>query len=147
MLVVSSNALAEEGAQMAAPANDYTRSVDRPFEKVLAAVEDAAKEKGFRVTNVHDVTASLRKDNIVIEPYATVEICNPRMAAQVLEAEPRLGSLLPCRIAVYKQGDKTVVSTALPSRLVAMFPVSFIISAGASEVDDAMKDVIDTATR
>jgi len=69
-------------------ANDYTRSVACPFAQVLAAVKEAAQAQGFQVSNVHDIAASLRKDGIQREPYATVEVCNTKIAAQVLNAEP-----------------------------------------------------------
>ncbi len=52
--------------------NDYTRTVSRPYEEVLSAVKTAAQKQGFRVSNVHDIAASLRKDGINREPYATV---------------------------------------------------------------------------
>jgi uncharacterized protein (DUF302 family) len=126
--------------------NDYTRSVARPYEEVLAAVKDAAKAQGFRVSNVHDIAASIRKDGIEREPYATVEVCNSKLAAQVLRAEPRLGAVMPCRIAVYQKGDKTVVTMILPSRLMTLFPLQPEIQEAAAQVDRAMKAIVDTAT-
>ena len=126
--------------------NDYTRSVARPYQEVLAAVKEAAKSHGFRVSNVHDIATSLRKDGIEREPYATVEVCNSKLAAQVLRAEPRLGAVMPCRIAVYQNGDKTVVTMILPSRLMALFPPQPEVKEAAAQVDRAMKAIIDTAT-
>ena len=101
------------GARAGGETNDYTRSVARPYQEALAAVKEAAKAQGFRVSNVHDIAGSLRKDGIEREPYTTVEVCNTKLAAQVLRAEPRLGTLMPCRIAVYQQGNRTVVSMVL----------------------------------
>lgn len=128
-------------------ANDYTRSVARPYEQVLAAVKEAAQAQGFRVSNVHDIAASLRKDGIEREPYATVEVCNTKIAAQVLNAEPRLGSVMPCRIAVFQQGKDTVVTMILPSRLMTMLPVKPEVEQAAAQVDRDLRGVIDTATR
>jgi uncharacterized protein (DUF302 family) len=126
---------------------DYTRSTDRSYEQVHAAVLRAAKEQGFRVSGMHNIAASLRKEGIEIPPYTTIEVCNSRLAAQVLKAEPRLGSLMPCRIAVYQQGERTVVSMVLPSRLMTLFPEKAEVQKAAAQVDRAMKAIVDEATR
>ncbi len=54
---------------------------------------------------------------------------------------------MPCRIAVYRQGDRTVVSTVLPSRLLTLFPEKPAIRKAAAEVDRALKAIVDQATR
>ncbi len=125
---------------------DYTRTTDRPYADVFDAIKAAAPKHGFRVSNVHDIHASLKKDGIDIPPYATVEVCNSKVAAEVLKAEPRLGALMPCRIAVYRHGDKTVVSMVLPSRLMTLFPDQPAVREAAAEVDRAMKAIVDEAT-
>ncbi len=143
---VCQSARAQETSSSVAP-NDYTRSVARSYQEVLSAVKETAKAQGFRVSNVHDIAASLKKDGIEREPYATVEVCNSKLAAQVLRAEPRLGTLMPCRIAVFQQGNETVVSMVLPSHLMKLFPEKPAVEEAAAQVDRAMKAIIDTATR
>jgi uncharacterized protein (DUF302 family) len=128
-------------------ANDYTKSVSRPYEEVLAAVKAAAQAQGFRVSNVHDIAASLRKEGIERAPYATVEVCNSKIAAQVLEAEPLLGSIMPCRIAVFQRGKETVVSMIRPTRLMTMFPLKAEVQRDAMQVGHSMEAIINEATR
>ncbi len=128
-------------------ANDYTRSVSRPYEQVLTAVKAAAQAQGFRVSNVHDIAASLRKEGIERPPYATVEVCNSKIAAQVLNAEPLLGSIMPCRIAVFQKGDQTVVSMIRPTRLMTLFPLKPDVARDAAQVERSMEAIINEATR
>ncbi len=128
-------------------ANDYTRSVSRPYEQVLTAVKSAAQAQGFRVSNVHDIAASLRKEGIERPPYATVEVCNSKIAAQVLNAEPLLGSIMPCRIAVFQKGDVTVVSMIRPTRLMTLFPLKPEVVREAAQVERSMEAIINEATR
>ncbi len=127
--------------------NDYTRSVARPYEEVLAAVKTAAQKQGFRVSNVHDIAASLRKEGISRPPYATVEVCNSKIAADVLKAEPLLGSVMPCRIAVFQSGNQTTVSMIRPSVLMKLFPGNSEVKKDAQQVEKSMEAVVDEATR
>lgn len=126
---------------------DYTRKVNRPYEKVLTALQEAAQAQGFRVTAVHDLAASMRKEGIERDPYSVVEVCKAEIASKVLQAEPRFGAFMPCRIAVYQQGSDTVVTTVLPTRLLAFFPVKAEVKTAAAKVDSILKTMIDTATR
>lgn len=136
-----------EAPPAADKANDYTRSVAKPHDQVLAAVQTAAKAQGFRVSNIHDIAASLRKEGIERKPVAAVEVCNSKLAAQVLDAEPRLASLMPCRIAVFEKDKETVVSMVLPSHLMTMFPEKPEVKTAAAQVDKAMKAIVDQATQ
>ena len=149
--VVAGGTSPAASAEKVAPARtegapDYTRSTDRPFDQVFDAVTKAAKGQGFRISGVHRISESLKKEGHDIPPYATIEVCNGRLVAGVLKAEPRLGALMPCRIAVYRHGEQTVVTTVLPSRLMMLFPEKPEVKKAAAEVDRVMKAIIDEAT-
>jgi uncharacterized protein (DUF302 family) len=146
-VAVALGLLALAAEQQGKGGNDYTKSVTRPYEEVLAAVKAAAQTQGFRVSNVHDIAASLRKEGIEREPYATVEVCNSKIAAQVLKAEPLLGSIMPCRIAVFQQGKETVVSMIRPTRLMTLFPLKAEVEHDAAQVERSMEAIINEATR
>jgi uncharacterized protein (DUF302 family) len=128
------------------PGHDDTRTVERPFTEVLEAVQAAAKAQGFNVLGTHDLAASLKKAGIEREPYVVVEVCHPEQAAAVLKIEPRMGSQLPCRIAVWQAGPKTLVSTLRPTALVGLLPDA-PLAAPARQVDAALKAILDAATR
>lgn len=123
---------------------DYTRRSARPLARVMAAVEESAQAEGFRVLAKHDLAAAMAKAGIEREPYFVVELCNARIASAVLAADPRIGGLLPCRIAVYQEGEQTVVSMVLPSKLIGLFPGAEV-SEHAATVDAAMRAIIDAS--
>ncbi len=83
LMGLSAHAAEESGSGK----NDYTKFVERPYTEVLDAVKQAAQQEGFRVSNVHDIAASLKKDGLQRAPYATVEVCNSKIAAEVLHAQ------------------------------------------------------------
>lgn len=146
-LLLGSNSLTTAPAGTKETPSDYTRFTGRSYTQTLATLQETAKAQGYRISGVHDLAASLQKEGIERAPYAVVEVCKPEIAAQVLQAEPRLGALMPCRIAVYQQGDRTAVTTVLPTRLMALFPVKAELKAAAVRVDDDLKAIIDGATR
>ncbi len=123
---------------------DYSRSVKRPLPLVVALVTQATKAEGFRVAGTHDLAASLAKEGLRRDPYVVVEICRAEVAVGVLQADPRIGALMPCRIAIFQRGEESVVSTVLPTHLLSLFP-----GAGAGEaaaaVDAVVKRIIDGA--
>ncbi len=135
------------GAEPEKAPPDYTRKTTRPYASTLSAVQDAAKTEEFKISGVHDIAASLRKEGIEREPYAVVEVCKAELAAQVLKAEPRFGVFMPCRIAVYQQGGDTIVTTVLPTRLLTFFPAKPEVKAATLQVDRVIKTIIDSATR
>jgi uncharacterized protein (DUF302 family) len=124
----------------------YARTTTRSYPETLSAVQEAAKAAGFRIPGVIDLAASMRKEGIEREPYAVVELCNAEIASGVLKVNPMIGTLMPCRIAVYQQGAQTVVAMTLPSRLMDLFPESDV-AGPAKKVDQTLQDVIDAATK
>ena len=64
-------------------------------EKVLAVL----MEEQLEVVNEVDVQATMKKKlNISTPAYQILGACNPKLALQIIEADPNAGNLLPCNI-------------------------------------------------
>jgi uncharacterized protein (DUF302 family) len=86
-----------------------------------ARVTDALKEQGFGVLTEIDMQATLKKKlDAEFRPYVILGACNPQLAKRALESELGVGLLLPCNVALWQDGDATVVSIADPR---AMFQI------------------------
>jgi uncharacterized protein (DUF302 family) len=123
---------------------DYTVQSARSFEDAVAAVQAGAKQKGFGVLGVHDLAETLASKGFPRDPVKVVEVCNPSHASRVLAANPRIASMLPCRIAVYVKDGKVFVSTVRPLFLGRIFPDPAIREV-AGEVDTAVRAIVDSA--
>jgi uncharacterized protein (DUF302 family) len=86
-----------------------------PFEQVVSRVKQALAAQGFGVLTEIDVQATLReKLSKEVNRYVILGACNPSLASRALEAEPRVGVLLPCNVAVRETEDGTVVEAMDP---------------------------------
>lgn len=85
------------------------QSLDIGFDAAVAHLPAALQAEGFGVITQIDLQqtfkAKLGKD---FGRYMIFGACNPAFALQALEAEPRLGLLLPCNIVLSERRDHTV---------------------------------------
>ncbi len=90
-----------------------------PVADAEALVRDRLADQGFGVLTEIDVADTLQaRLGIDRSPYRILGACNPELAAQALDSEPDVGLLLPCNIAVYEDGDESVVAVLDPEMMV-----------------------------
>jgi uncharacterized protein (DUF302 family) len=86
-----------------------------PFAEAVARVRDALKAQGFGVLTEIDVQATLRdKLGQDMEDYLILGACNPPLAHRALDADRRIGLLLPCNVVVRTAEGQTVIEALNP---------------------------------
>ena len=87
---------------------------DISFEQAISKVTEALKEEGFGILTEIDVQATLQKKlNVDFRPYKILGACNPPFAYKALQAEDKIGTMLPCNVIVQARPDGLVEVSAV----------------------------------
>ncbi|MDN3720530.1 DUF302 domain-containing protein [Roseibium salinum] len=86
------------------------------FDDVVARTRKALADQGFGVLTEIDVKSTLKKKKIgaEVDDYLILGACNPGMAHQAMQLEPRIGAMLPCNVILRKVDDGVEVSAVDP---------------------------------
>lgn len=90
--------------------------VDMSFEDAIQKATEELKKVGFGVLTEIDVKETLKKKiDIDFRKYKILGACNPQFAHKALQAEDKIGVLLPCNVIVQETDDgKTEVAIMNP---------------------------------
>ena len=85
-------------------------------------LEAAAQKHQFGVLAIHNLKETMAKKGVEFAKECLIyEVCNPRQAKIVLEANPSISTALPCRIAIFEEGDHSKLSTIKPAAMLALY--------------------------
>jgi uncharacterized protein (DUF302 family) len=92
----------------------FAKTLNMPFDRAIDAVVEQLKKEGFGVLTTIDIQETLKQKLGVDFPrYTILGACNPTMAHQALQAEDKIGTMLPCNVIVRDLGDGTTEIAAV----------------------------------
>ena len=92
----------------------FSKKIGRPFDQAIADVTAALQAEGFGVLTTIDVKATLKKKlDVDFRPYTILGACNPKFAYKALQAEDKIGTMLPCNVIVQQGADGKVEVSAV----------------------------------
>ncbi len=84
------------------------------FDEVIQRLTEALKEEGFGVLTDIDIKATLKKKlDVDFRPYRILGACNPPFAYRALQAEDKIGTMLPCNVIVQQLDNGKVEIAAI----------------------------------
>lgn len=121
----------------------YTVPTTKTIDGAIESLTQSLKDIGFGVLGSLNFKKLLVEKGLEFtENYQLLEVCNPKLAKQVLESNPELGLLLPCTIAVYQKGERNFISLAKPSALLSLVSENNMRFLG-NEIEKNLIDVIE----
>ncbi len=92
----------------------FSKTVTGSFDEVLEKVTTSLKTEGFGILTEIDVRETLRKKlNVDFRNYKILGACNPSFAYQALQAEDKIGIMLPCNVVVQEIAENDIEVAAV----------------------------------
>ena len=97
-------------------------SSKHPVAEISDRIATASKKHDFGVVTTHNMREMMKKKGVAFErDVVVVEVCNAYYAKTVLNEDVTIATALPCRIAVYREGEETILATMAPTHMIDMF--------------------------
>lgn len=107
-----------------------------PFDAAVQETRDALKAEGFGILTEIDLQAAFKeKLGRDFRPYKILGACNPPLAFAAVSADPSVGRMLPCNVALEgRDAGLTVVRLTDPTAMLAA-------GGGTGRLPAALRDV------
>jgi uncharacterized protein (DUF302 family) len=92
----------------------FNKTVKGTFDEVVDRVVESLKQDGFGVLTDIDVKQTLHKKlGVEFRSYRILGACNPGFAYKALQAEDKIGTMLPCSVIVQETSPGEVEVAAI----------------------------------
>lgn len=92
----------------------FSKTINASFDEAIQQTTEALKTEGFGVISeirMHDKLKE--KLNVDFKRYTILGACNPPFAYKALQAEDKIGTMLPCNVLVIEQGPNNIEIAAV----------------------------------
>jgi uncharacterized protein (DUF302 family) len=122
----------------------FNKTIKGTFEEVIDKVTKGLKDEGFGILTEIDVTATLKKKlDVNFKKYRILGACNPPYAHKALQAEDKIGTMLPCNVIV-QEIEEGVIEVAAVNPMASMQAVeNEKLNDVANEITSMLENVIE----
>ena len=123
----------------------YEKSTNKSLTEALSSLESNLKESGFGMLWQLNFKDKLQEKGLEFkDDFVVLEVCNPKQAKEVLENNIHIGYVLPCKMVVRREGDKTYIGMTSPEVLIGLFEGSDLKEV-AKKVEESLKNSIEAS--
>ena len=92
----------------------FSKHLDISFDEAVTRAIEELKREGFGILTDIDVKETLKKKlNVDFRRYRILGACNPPFAYQALQAEDKIGTMLPCNVIVQEDVEGKIEVAAI----------------------------------
>lgn len=123
----------------------FSKTLETSFDEAIQKTTDALKAEGFGVISEINIHEKLKeKLNVDFRRYRILGACNPPYAYKALQAEDKIGTMLPCNVIVQELGANRIEVAAVNPIASMMAIQNPALEGIAKEVTTKLKTVIDS---
>jgi len=122
----------------------FNKTIKGTFEEVIDKVTKGLKDEGFGILTEIDVKETLKKKlDVNFKKYRILGACNPPYAHKALQAEDKIGTMLPCNVIV-QEIEEGVIEVAAVNPMASMQAVeNEKLNDVANEITSMLENVIE----
>jgi len=92
----------------------FSKTLNLSFDEAISKVTEELKKEGFGILTQIDVKTTLKKKlDVDFRNYRILGACNPPFAYKALQAEDKIGTMLPCNVIVQETEPGNVEVSAV----------------------------------
>jgi uncharacterized protein (DUF302 family) len=122
----------------------FSKTLTVSFNEAVKLATDALKTEGFGIISEINIHEKLKeKLGVDFKKYKILGACNPSYAYKALQAEDKIGTMLPCNVIVIEQeSGKTEIAAVNP--IASMQAISNpVLGDVALQVTEKLRNVIE----
>jgi uncharacterized protein (DUF302 family) len=121
----------------------FSKKMTASFDEAIKRVTEVLKTEGFGVISDIDIAAKFKeKLGVDFKKYRILGACSPSHAYKALQAEDKIGTMLPCNVTVIDQENGQVEIAAVNPIASMMAIENPGLGPVAMEVTERLKRVI-----
>ncbi len=123
----------------------FNKTLHISFDDAITKVTEELKKEGFGIlTEINVKEAMKKKLNKDFREYRILGACNPPFAYKALQAEDKIGTMLPCNVIVQEISDGQVEVAAIDPVASMQAVENEALSEIATEIQGKLKKVIES---
>jgi len=121
----------------------FSKTLNVTFDEAVKLTTEALKSEGFGVISEINMHEKLKeKLGVDFKRYRILGACNPPLAYKALQAEEKIGTMLPCNVLVIEQGQNKIEIAAVNPVASMQAITNPALGDAALEVTNKLKKVI-----
>ncbi|WP_416442617.1 DUF302 domain-containing protein [Leeuwenhoekiella sp. A16] len=123
----------------------FNTTINSSFEAAIDKVTEELKKEDFGVLTEINVNETLKKKlDVDFKKYRILGACNPPYAYKALQAEDKVGTMLPCNVIVQEIEDNKIEVAAVNPMASMQAIANPELEKIAKEITEKLKKVIDS---